>query len=116
MVAGNDRAGVKACLHLTHLLLLGHTSRSFPNRPLTGDQGFSHVQPFGDRSYSSHHSILPPRLPVCVLGVCGYMHAPVCTLWLVAVLSWRACALEGQNRLLCVDGGAQEASVENFKA
>lgn len=40
----------------------------------------------------------------------------LCTLWLVAVLSWRACALEGQNRLLCVDGGAQEASVENFKA
>lgn len=52
---------------------------------------------YGDHSYSSRHPILPPRLSVwvCVgggwwvgMGVCMRL----CTLWLVAVVSWSACA------------------------
>ena len=99
MVAGNGRAGVKACLHLTHLLQLGHTSRSFPN---LSTNWRPRIQPCATLwgSYSSHHSILPPRLPVCVLGVCGYMHAPV-----YPVVS--GCA---QLESLC-SGGPEQASL-----
>lgn len=72
---------------------------------------------YGDHSYSSRHTILPPRLSVWVcVGVCGYgcMHAPVYPV--ASGCGWLECLCScsrGQNRLLCVDSGDQEASVEN---